>query len=314
MKQTILGAGGAIGIELAKSLANYTQQIRLVARHPQKVNPNDELFPADLTKKEDVFNAVAGSNMVYVSIGFPYALKTWQALWPPFIKNVIEACIHHQAKLVFFDNVYAIGAAHVHHITESSPMSPSSRKGEVRAELDRHLLQAIEKHRLDVIIARAPDFFSEVKQNSLLMNLVYDNLVKGKKAQWMCDPKKIHSMGYAPELAKGTAMLGNTLDAYNQIWNLPVDPQKITGEGWIQLFADAMQASPQYRVLPNWLIKALGLFIPVMREIPEMNYQFTGDYFFDSSKFCKHFGYTPMQNKDAVTRTIERLNTGKASK
>jgi hypothetical protein len=31
MKQTILGAGGAIGIELARALPAYTNDIRLVA-------------------------------------------------------------------------------------------------------------------------------------------------------------------------------------------------------------------------------------------------------------------------------------------
>jgi uncharacterized protein YbjT (DUF2867 family) len=54
MKQTILGANGAIGIELAKALTTYTTDIRLVSRNPKKVNPNDMLFPADLTIREDV--------------------------------------------------------------------------------------------------------------------------------------------------------------------------------------------------------------------------------------------------------------------
>lgn len=38
MKQTVLGAGGAIGIELAKVLTPYTTNIRLVGRNPKKVN------------------------------------------------------------------------------------------------------------------------------------------------------------------------------------------------------------------------------------------------------------------------------------
>jgi short-subunit dehydrogenase len=46
MKQTILGAGGAIGIELAKSLKEYTSDIRLVSRNPTKINSSDELFSA----------------------------------------------------------------------------------------------------------------------------------------------------------------------------------------------------------------------------------------------------------------------------
>lgn len=313
MKQTILGAGGAIGIELAKALTAYTHDIRLVGRNPKQVNPNDELFVADLTNREDVLRAIEGSDIVYVTVGFPYSAKVWQNLWPPFIKHVIDGCIQNKAKLVFFDNVYAIGGDHVKHITEESPISPCSAKGVVRAELDKLILEAIEQRKLKAIIARSPDFFSEVKATSMSMNLIYDNLAKGKKAQWLCDAQKVHSMGYTPDLAKGTAILGNTEEAYNQIWNLPTDPEKITGEGWINLFAQEMNTSNKYQILPNWLMKILGLFIPIMKELPEMNYQFDRDYYFDSSKFNKHFNYSPTKNAIAVKQTIERLNQANAS-
>jgi nucleoside-diphosphate-sugar epimerase len=307
MKQTILGSGGAIGNELAKALTEYTSDIRLVSRNPKKVNPHDELFSADLTDREDVFKAIAGSEIVYVTVGFAYNTKVWQKTWPPFIRNVIDACNQHHTKLVFFDNIYAIGGDNVKHITEESPISPCSKKGRVRAQVDELILDAIKERKLDGIIARSPDFFSEVKATSMSMNLIYDNLEKGKKAQWLCDAKKVHNMGYTPDLARGTAILGNTPDAYNQIWNLPTDSEKITGEGWVDLFAKEMNASNKYQVLPNWLMKVLGLFIPIMKELPEMNYQFDRDYYFDSSKFNKRFNYTPTKNAIAVKQTIERL-------
>jgi nucleoside-diphosphate-sugar epimerase len=307
MKQTILGSGGAIGFELAKALTGYTKDIRLVSRNPKKVNPDDELFPADLTDREDVFKAIAGSEIVYVTVGFEYNTKVWQNTWPPFISNVIDACVLHHAKLVFFDNIYAIGGDNVKLITEESPISPCSKKGQVRAEVDQLILDAIRERKLDAIIARSPDFFSEVKATSMSMNLIYDNLTKGKKAQWLCDAKKVHNMGYTPDLATGTAMLGNTADAYNQIWNLPADSERITGEGWVDLFAKEMNTSNKYQVLPSWFMKILGLFIPIMKELPEMNYQFDRDYYFDSSKFNKRFNYTPTKNAIAVKQTIERL-------
>ncbi|MFT6654570.1 MAG: hypothetical protein ACJAWI_001334 [Marinomonas primoryensis] len=51
--QTILGATGQIGRELAKELNTaFTQQIRLVSRHPQTINPTDTLVKADLLNTE----------------------------------------------------------------------------------------------------------------------------------------------------------------------------------------------------------------------------------------------------------------------
>lgn len=308
MKQTILGAGGSIGIELAKALTEYTSDIRLVNRNPQKVNQADSVVQADLTQKKEVFHAIEGSTITYITIGFPYNTKVWKRVWIPFMQNVVEACMTYQSKLEFFDNVYAIGGDHVNHITENSPVSPTSKKGEVRAAVDKLILDSIAKNNLQAIIARSPDFFGGTsKDNSMVINLVYNNLIKGKKAQWFCNPKVVHSMGYVPDLAKGTARLGNTPDAYNQIWNLPTDPQRITGEDWITLFADVLKKDNSYTVLPNWLIKGIGLIIPIMRELAEMNYQYDRDYYFDSSKFNNHFNYIPTPNAIAVQRAIEQL-------
>ena len=307
MKQTILGAGGAIGIELAKALPTYTSDIRLVGRNPKKVNSTDELFKADLSNRDQVHKSIEGSEIVYLTVGFDYNTKLWQQMWVPLIRNVIDGCLQHNTKLVFFDNVYAIGGDNVKHITESSPISPTSKKGEVRAEVDKLIIDSIEKNNLNALIARSADFFSSVKDKSLLMNMVYNNLAKGKKAQWFCDTKVIHSTSYTPDLGKGTAMLGNSKDAYNQIWNLPTDPQKITGEEWINLFASEMKTSNKYQVLPGWGIKALGLFIPILKEMYEMRYQYDRDYYFDSSKFNKHFNYTPTTNAAAVKQTVAEL-------
>lgn len=305
--QTILGAGGAIGVDLAKALTAYTTDIRLVGRNPKKVNDTDTPYAADLTDASQISKAVAGSDICYLTIGFDYSTKLWQERWLPLIQSVVNACAEHQAKLVFFDNVYAIGGDHVKHLTEESPISPTSKKGEVRAQVDRHILESVEKGKVDAIIARAPDFFGPIKDKSITMNMIYDNLIKGKTAQWFCNANVQHSTGFVPDLAKGTAMLGNTPDAYNQIWNLPVDPVAPTGQEWVNLFATELNASNKVQVLPGWGMRLLGVFVPILKEMYEMRYQYDQPYYFDSSKFTERFKYTPTSNAEAVIQTIDAL-------
>lgn len=304
---TILGAGGAIGVELAKALTAFTTDIRLVSRNPKKVNATDTLLSADLTTAEGVSKAVAGSEVCYLVVGFDYKTKLWQERWPALIKNVVAACEEHGCKLVFFDNVYAIGGDNVKHITENSPISPVSKKGEVRAWVDRYILAHVEAGTLQAIIARAPDFFGPIKDKSMLMIMVYDNLKKGKKSQWLCNADAVHSMGYTPDLAKGTAMLGNTPDAFNQVWNLPVDSTRVNARDWVKLFNKEMGGSDKVSVLPGWGIKLLGIFVPIMGELYEMRYQFDREYYFDSSKFCARFNYKPTTNAEAVKQTVAGL-------
>ncbi len=106
--QTILGAGGAIGVALARSVQSYTNDIRLVSRNPKKVNDTNSLFPADLTNRQKIYEAVKGSEIVYLTAGLPYKIKVWRETWPAIMQNVIDACIEYNSKLVFFDNVYMI--------------------------------------------------------------------------------------------------------------------------------------------------------------------------------------------------------------
>jgi nucleoside-diphosphate-sugar epimerase len=305
-KQTILGAGGAIGTELAKYLSEYTKDIRLVSRNPRKVNEGDELFPADVTKREDVFRSIKGSEKVYITVGFEYRLKVWQQLWPTFIQNVIDACSENNAELIFFDNIYALEKSAVNHITEHSLINPQTGKGRVRAEVDKKILDAVEKGKLKAIIARAPDFYSSVKASSVLMNTVYDNMSKGKTSQWFCNADALHTFGYTPNLAKGTAILGNTASAFNQIWNLPTD-RPLTGRQWVSLFAKEMKAKDKVMMLPGWLIWVIGIFTPILGEIHEMLYQYETDYVFDSSKFQTAFNFKPISNEQGVKETIMEL-------
>ncbi len=306
--QTILGAGGSIGIELAKSLKYFTDDIRLVGRHPQKVNETDKLFPADLTDRDQLFKAVEGSAIVYLTIGFEYSIKVWQKLWPPLMQNVIDACIANNAKLVFLDNVYSIGGDFVNHITEESPVYPTSKKGEVRAQVDLLLLDQMKAGKIKAIIARAPDFYGNDISKSILMSLIYKNLASGKKAQWMFDAKVKHSYIYTPDAGKAMSLLGNTPDAYNQIWNLPTDRRSLTGEQWINLFAKEMGKNNNYQLISGWKVRLSGIFIPFLKEFYEMRYQFDRDYFFDSIKFEKYFKYQPTKYEVGVKEIIQNLS------
>ena len=305
--QTILGGNGTIGLELAKCLTTYTNKIRIVSRSPKKVNENDEVMAADLTDRNQVFTAVEGSEVVYITIGFEYNLKVWQTNWPSFMRNVIDACKKYKSKLVFFDNVYMYDPNFIGNMTEDTPIKPSSKKGLVRKGIAKMITDEFNKKELVALIARSADFYGPSISNSVLMLTVYDNLKKGKAANWFASVNKIHTYTYTPDAAKATAMLGNTHDAYNQVWHLPTDNSKITGKQWIELVAKELKVKPKYMVIPIWVLGIIGLFVPIMKELKEMAYQYDRDYLFNSSKFEKRFKYKPINPVDGVRASIQNL-------
>jgi nucleoside-diphosphate-sugar epimerase len=304
--QTILGAGGIISTEIAKNLPQYTKKIRLVSRAPQKVNTTDDIMSADLLNGEQVMSTVQGSEVVYLTAGLKYNIKTWQTQWPIIMENVIDACIKHNAKLVFFDNVYAYGRVNGW-MTEETPMNPSSKKGEVRRNLDEMIMAKVKGEKLKAIIVRAADFYGPNTPLSFVNVMVFDNYKKGNKAQWMINDKVRHSLTYTPDAGKATAILGNTASAYNQVWHLPTDRNVLTGKEFIENVGKEFGLKPRYMVLPRWLIQMVGLFNGNIRESVEMLYQNDSDYLFDSSKFEKAFSFKPTPYSQGIRETVKSM-------
>jgi nucleoside-diphosphate-sugar epimerase len=304
--QTILGANGTIGSVLTKELVSYTNKIRLVSRNPRKVNESDELFPADLSNPAFVDQAVEGSDVVYLVVGFDYNLKVWEEKWPTLMRATINACIKHNARLVFFDNVYSYDINAIPHMTEESEYNPPSRKGAVRKQISQMLMDEVKAGKLMALIARSADFYGPGNDKSFANEMVYKNFLKGRRANWFIDADKKHSFTYTPDAAKATALLGNTEDAYNTIWHLPTDKNVLTGREFVELFSKEMKVANKIFVMPLWMLKIVGLFVPVLKEMPEMMYQYDRDYFFDSSKFEKRFKFKTTSYQEGVKLTVQR--------
>lgn len=303
--QTIIGSGGAIGIELAKALTEYTTNIRLVSRNPVKVNKADQLYAADVTNCHELEKAVKDSEVVYVTLGFEYSYKVWQEMWPKFIKDLISVCKSEKCKLVFFDNMYMYDKAHLNEMIEQAPINPPSRKGKVREEIAQMIMDQMKNGKLKAIIARSADFYGPSIKNSLLIETVFNPLSKGGKANLLGSDRFKHSFTYTPDAAKATAILGNTDSAYGQVWHLPTAPNPYTGKEWVERVADKLNVKPKYRVVSKVMLRMIGLFVPFMRESVEMLYQYDRDYVFDSSKFEKEFNFKPTSYEDGIEAIVK---------
>jgi len=302
--QVILGSGGAIGNDLAKELKKYTVKIRLVSRNPKKINDNDELVKCDLTDENALDNALKGCKVAYLTVGLPYTVKTWQEQWPVIVKNTIAACKKHKTKLVFFDNIYMYHPDKLNPMTEETEISPTSKKGKVRAEIAQMVLDEIKTGKFEALIARAADFYGPGITNSVFNEVVFKNLKAGKKANWFCSLEHLHNFTFTPDAAKTTALLGNTESAYNQVWHLPtVTP--LTGKQWIEKVAKELGVEPKTQVASKFIIQVMGLFNPMMKEFVEMLYQWDRDYNFDSSKFETVFTIKPTPVDEAIKQIIQ---------
>jgi len=306
--QTILGANGIIATELAKELfRNFTKDIKLVSRHPEKVNSSDRLYAANLLHPGQTFEAVKGSDIVYLTVGSPTNWKTAKEQWPVIMQNVVEACLKENARLVFFDNTYMYGAVKGV-ITEETPFASSGNKGKIRGEITQFLINAIVNTDLVAMICRAPEFYGPRNTKSITNSLVFENIRRDKKLKVLLNEKALRTLIFAPDAAKATALLGNTPDAYHQTWHLPCDNNRLTQKEFIQLTSEIYNKKLDYRILKNWMIRLISLIHPEMKETIELLYRYKTDYIFDSSKFRRRFpDYRITTYQEGILEIIEEI-------
>ncbi|WP_129660580.1 NAD-dependent epimerase/dehydratase family protein [Rothia halotolerans] len=287
--QTILGAGGPIAEELARELhRGFTQDIRLVSRHPKKVNDTDELFEADLTDAEATSRAVEGSDVVYLTVGLPMDSQLWEEKFPAMMRNTIDAAKRHGAKLVFFDNTYMYPGTPERQ-TESTRFEPNGRKGRVRAQLAEMLLREMEAGEVEALIGRAPEFYGPGKTKSWSNSLVFDRIRAGKRPFVPVSARTVRSLIWTPDASRALALLGNTPDAYGQTWHLPIDQDRLTYREMVQIASGATGRRIGYTVLPMLAFTLGSRFVPAMAEARELLPRYRGDNVFDTSKFATRF-------------------------
>ncbi|MCB0527807.1 MAG: NAD-dependent epimerase/dehydratase family protein [Saprospiraceae bacterium] len=297
---TILGINGTVGPGLAAALQQRDIRVRGVGRRP--VKGPWEHRSADVTNIAELLDVTDGSEVVYLLVGLEYNIKVWRRDWPVIMENCIEACRAHNAKFVFLDNVYAYGLVKGA-MTEETPMRPNSEKGKVRKQIAERLLDAFRNHGLRGCIARAADFYGPDCQSSVLNSTVFERMAAGKSAFIMGRADKVHTYTYSRDMGAALAILGTDDRADGQVWHLPSSAERWTSEDWVKVAAEIFSVRPKFQATPTFVLRVMGLFNNLFREMIEMNYQYTHDYVFDSQKFEKTFGLRPTSFRQGAEET-----------
>ena len=307
--QTILGANGIVAVELAKELYNrYTKSIRLVSRNPKKVNNSDELFPADLLDALQTEKAIAGSEVVYLTVGLPNRTNIWVEQWPVIMRNVLEACIKHQAKLVFLDNTYMYGEVDGL-IKENTPFRAAGPKGKVRGLITNMLLDEIKQGRIQAVIGRAPEFYGPGNTKSSTNTLVFWKIRKSRMIEVYLRDDTLRTLIYSPDVGRSLALLGNTSDVFGKTFHLPCDDNRLTSKDFIRLVGDIYGKQFEYTILSEKQVQEAALTNLEAGEILELLPRYATDFLFDSSKFKERFPeFKVTTYKEGITEVIKEIS------
>ena len=291
---------GPVGRATVAALLAKGRAVRVAQRSRPADLPDDVPFtPCDVVDAGSVRTAIEEGAQVAVAIGFEYLGAVWEKVWPVAMQNLLDACAAENIRMVFLDNLYMYGPQHAP-LVETMPLSDRKRKPAARARITRMWQQ---DRRVRVAALRAPDFYGPGVLLSHVGETGLAAIARGKAASFVFPPDQPHDFAYIPDIGRAMVSLLDADDAaFGQVWHMPCAPT-LTSRQILAMGARAAGVPLKLRNIPPFLLDMLAPFVPFLRELREMRFQWDRPYRVDAAKWKARFwsDATPFETGVAAT-------------
>jgi nucleoside-diphosphate-sugar epimerase len=207
---------------------------------------------------------------------------------------MLTAAERSNAVLVTASNLYGYGrpVPLSGPITEDRPLAARGPKGLTRVQMWRDALAAHDSGRVRATEVRASDYVGPGAQ-SHLGDRVVPRLLAGRSLTVMKSADTAHTWTATDDVARLLVVVAGDERAWGRPWHVPSNPPRTQREAVGDLCRVAGVPRVKVKEYPSLLLRGMGLFSPMMRELPEVAYQFEDPFVLDSSAAEATFGLAP---------------------
>jgi len=264
---TILGINGHIGHYAAKTFVEAGWNVRGMGRSNKQAIAGVTFIKGDAESVAEMKAAIGDSDVVVNALNLPYE-KWFGGAMEAQTARVIEAMGKSGKTLVYPGNIYNY-AASLRDVTPDAPQHPERPRGEIRVRCEAMLKAAATRGDVQVIIVRAGDFFAPGKNGDWFEQGILAQ--KGKVSA----PSALdvgHSWAYLPDLGRAFEKLAWHRKELGAFENFHFAGHFVTSRQLVEAVQKAAPAPLKVTGFPWALLKLIGLFSPVMREVGKMRY------------------------------------------
>jgi nucleoside-diphosphate-sugar epimerase len=291
----IVGAG-PVGSGIAQLLADAGEQVRVVTRSGGGLeHPAVERVAADASDAARLRALADGAAVIYNCANPRYT--RWETDWPPLASALVQAAASSGAVLAITGNLYGYGPVDGP-MTESTPLATTGRKGRVRVKMWHDALAA----GIRTFEVRAADYIGP-GADSVFSFAILPALAKRRTARVPANIDLPHSFTYTGDVARTLVTLAADERAWGRAWHVPSPPPLTIRQLADRYFAVTGQEPVKVAGLPRWLPRLAAPFVPMVRELVEMDYQFYRPFVLDTSAVTSTFGLAAT-DLDVALKTV----------
>jgi len=315
----VLGITGSFGGGVARELVRRGRDVRALVRDAGRAEAKlgelarrVELIAGDVQDRDGLLAAAAGSDFIVHGVNYPY--DQWVPNMENATRNVVAAARAAGDGVVFPGNVYGLKPHYDEPLDETHPNDAPSRKGALRVELEGLLAELAEEEGTRVLVVRANDYFGPTVRNGLV-DPIFGNAAAGKAMNVIGDPDVRHEMVYVPDVGRATVDLMD-LDGRPPFEVVHVGGYvEPTFRTFLERVARIAGSPNKVRAAPRIVLRLVGLFNGVARELVEMMYLYENNLVLSDRKLrtlLPDFRYTPIDDAIAATVASYRAEAGGA--
>ena len=292
----VVGAG-PIGSAVVRRVVAAGDRVRVVTRSGSGPDlPGVEKVAADASDGARLVGLASGADVIYNCVNPQY--HRWPTDWPPVADALLAAAESSGAVLVTTANLYVYGKVDAP-MTEQTPLDGAGTKARVRIRMWEDALAAHQAGRVRATEARGADYVGPGSESHLGERTI-PKLLAGKNVQVLGSPDTLHTWTYTEDMAMTLVALGADERAWGRAWHVPSALECTQREAIARLAEMAGVPMPKVSTIPGFLLKALGLVNPIMRELPEVAYQLEQPFVMDSSAAQHELGLLPTPADEAL--------------
>jgi nucleoside-diphosphate-sugar epimerase len=293
---------GPVGTATAEELVRRGHEVRVLSRTGGVSTDAVEHRQVDAVDADALTRSAAGADVLYNAVNPAY--HRWATDWPPVAAALLTSAERAGAVLVTMGNLYGYGRPQGP-MTPESPLAATDVKGRVRNRMWADALAAHDAGRVRVTEARAADFVGpQVPAGQSHLTRQLPALRAGRRAWVVGDPDVRRSWAYLPDVASVLATLGTDERALGRAWHVPTTAPRTQREALGDVAA-AMGAPPaRVSGIPWPVLRAVGLAVPMMREVVAIRHQWDAEYVCEGSATTATFGLRATPWDEVVRATV----------
>lgn len=309
-KAAIFGAAGAIGPQVAAEFERRGIPFRVVGRNRPKLEAafgnlaHAEIFDADLADLRSASAAARGVDTIIYTVGLPPMIHH---RLPELMRTTLQAAAAMQVKrIVLVSSVWSYGVPRTSRVGETHSREPETRKGRFRKEQEDLLLEAHRKGSVAGLVVRLPDFYGPGAEIGMA-NPIFRAALDGKTANWIGPVNAPHEFVFVPDTGPVIVDLAECATCYGEAWNYG-GPGPINSLDFITRIYRAVGRAPKYRTAGRTLLKIMGWFNPVFKELLELVYLLETPVILDDRKLLSKLPHVRKTSYDeGIRQTLESM-------